>query len=188
MQPVQVLLVGVDQRPRGDQVIEVPLTAHRNTLADSGVCRYTQPEGLATTLTPHNRREKGYAVHRWVRYEAPIMVRVEIDDDTEHTEVNKVVVCIDPDDIHLARDYRGQFLVYDENMEPVHSDTDHPARTAIHVAEDRAGWPAADSLDWEDGPDPLRFPDLYDDPDLDQDDEEDDLEPLDLTDAPARTA
>jgi hypothetical protein len=115
------------------------------------------------------------------------MVRVEIDDNTEHTEINKVVVCIDADDIHLARDYRGQFLVYDEHMEPVHADTDHPARTAIHVAEDRTAWPASDSLDWEEGPDPLRFPDLYDDPDLGPSDEEDDLEPLDLDDSTART-
>ena len=126
-------------------------------------------------------------MHRWVRYEAPIMVRVEIDDETDHVEVNKVVVCIDPEDIHLARDYRGQFLVYDEQMEPMHGDTDPLTHTAINVAEDRAGWPATDDLNWEEGPDPLRFPDLYDDPDPDQDDEEDDLEPLDLTGSPART-
>jgi hypothetical protein len=115
------------------------------------------------------------------------MVRVVIDDDTELIEIDKVVVCIDPADIHLARDYRGQFLVYDEHLEPVHGDTDDPARTAIHVAEDRSGWPTTDSLDWEEGPDPLRFPDLYDDPDPDEDDEEEDLEPLDLAQAPAQT-
>lgn len=126
-------------------------------------------------------------MHRWVRYEAPIMVRVEVDDDTEHTEVDKVVVCIDPDDVHLARDHRGQFLVYDEQMEPVHGDTDLAANHAIHIAEDRAGWPATDDLNWEEGPDPLRFPDLYDDPEPDEDDDEDDLEPLDLTDAVVRT-
>ncbi|MFI1996914.1 hypothetical protein [Actinoplanes sp. NPDC020271] len=52
-----------------------------------------------------------------------------------------------------------------------------------------SGWPDTDDLDWEEGPDPLRFPDLYDDPDPDQDDdEEDDLEPLGLDDSPARTA
>ena len=115
------------------------------------------------------------------------MVRVEVDDDTEHTEVDKVVVCIDPDDVHLARDHRGQFLVYDEQMEPVHGDTDLAANHAIHIAEDRAGWPATDDLNWEEGPDPLRFPDLYDDPEPDEDDDEDDLEPLDLTDAVVRT-
>ncbi|TMR19406.1 hypothetical protein ETD86_19750 [Nonomuraea turkmeniaca] len=180
-------MVGVDQRPRRDQIIEVPLTAHRNTVADNAARRYTPQSGQAVTLASAQPGARtGYTMHRWVRYEAPIMVRVDIDDHTEHTAVDKVVVCIDPDDIHLARDYRGQSLVYDENMEPVHSDTDHPARTALHVAEDRAGWPAADSLDWEDGPDPLRFPDLYDDEDAQ--DDEDDLEPLDLTDEPARTA
>ncbi|KAB1928477.1 hypothetical protein F8271_29085 [Micromonospora sp. ALFpr18c] len=109
------------------------------------------------------------------------MVCVEIDDDTEHTEINKVVLCIDPDDVQLARDHRGQFLVYDERMEPVHGDTDPATNHAIHVAEDRAGWPDADSLDWEEGPDPLRFPDLYSrvEPENDRD-EDDDLEPLDL--------
>jgi hypothetical protein len=80
------------------------------------------------------------------------MVRVETDDDSEHTGITKVVVCIDPEDIHLARDHRGQFLVYDEAMEPVHGDTDPATNHAIHVAEDRAGWPAVDSLGWEEGP------------------------------------
>lgn len=120
-------------------------------------------------------------MRRWVRYEAPIMVCVEIDDDTEHTEINKVVLCIDPDDIQLARDHRGQFLVYDERMEPVHGDTDPATNHAIHIAEDRTGWPDADSLDWEEGPDPLRFPDLYGPAEPEDDrEEDDDLEPLDL--------
>jgi hypothetical protein len=97
-------------------------------------------------------------MHMWVRYEAPIMVRVEIDDDTENTEVTKVVVCIDPDDIHLARDHRGQFLVYNEHMEPMHDDTDPATNHTIHAAEDRTRWPADDDPNWEEGADPLRFP------------------------------
>lgn len=115
------------------------------------------------------------------------MVRVEITDETEHAEVSKVVVRIDPEDIHLARDYRGQFVVYDEQLEPVHGDTDPPTHRALNVAEDRAGWPTTDDLGWEEGPDPLRFPDRYDDLDPDHDDEADDIEPLDLADSPAQT-
>lgn len=118
---------------------------------------------------------------RWVRYEAPVMVCVDIDDDIEHAEITKVVIGIEPDDIHLARDYHGQFLVYDENMEPTHSDTDSDTSRALNTAEDRTSWPATDHLDWEEGPDPLRFPGLYDDGDTDDqdEDEDEDLEPLD---------
>ncbi|MGH8917321.1 MAG: hypothetical protein ACRD0H_03125, partial [Actinomycetes bacterium] len=105
---------------------------------------------------------------RWVRYEAPVMVCVDVDDNTDHAEITRVVLGIEPDDIHLARDHRGHVLVYDERMERLNPDTDRGDDTvaeAIRTAEDRAAWPTPDDPDWEEGPDPLRYPSLYDDPD-----------------------
>jgi hypothetical protein len=110
------------------------------------------------------------------------MVCVDVDDDTEHAEVAKVVLGIEHDDIHLARDHRGGFLVYDERMQRLNDDTDPAAARAITTAEDRTAWPSADEQDWEEGPDPLRYPGLYDDGD--DSDEDDEYEPLDLHDRP----
>jgi hypothetical protein len=43
-----------------------------------------------------------------------------------------------------------------------------------------------DRLDWDEGPDALRYPGLYDPPDPSREtDDEDDLEPLDLDDEDA---
>jgi len=41
------------------------------------------------------------------------MVCVDVDEDTDHAEIVRVVVAIEPDDIHLARDHRSHLLVYD---------------------------------------------------------------------------
>jgi hypothetical protein len=80
--------------------------------------------------------------------------------------------------IHLARDHRGHFLVYDEHMERLNDDVDSAAAQAIRTAEDRTtGPPTTISTGKKAGP--LRYPDLYDDGDTD-DEDEDDLEPLDL--------
>ena len=124
---------------------------------------------------------------RWVRYEAPVMVLVDVDDDTERTEITRVVVGIEPEDVHLARDHRGHFLVYDERMERLNTDVagsgDWAAAEAIRTAEDRTAWPAADSPDWEEGPDALRYPELYAEPDEygdAEDDDPEDLAPLNL--------
>jgi hypothetical protein len=57
-------------------------------------------------------------------------------------------------------------------------ETDEPAELrAITVAEHR-DWPT--QLDWEEGPDALRYPFLYEPVDLDDAEDEDDLEPLDI--------
>jgi hypothetical protein len=44
-------------------------------------------------------------------------VRIEVDEDGWDTEI-KVVTANDAEELHLARDDRGQFRVYDENFDP----------------------------------------------------------------------
>jgi hypothetical protein len=114
-------------------------------------------------------------MRRWVRYEAPVMVCVDLDDNG-YGDVVAVVIGDDHEDITLARDHSGHFLVYDETMERV--DTDEPAECrALTIAEYRE-WPAR--LTWEEGPDALRYPGLYD-PVAEEDEDEDDNE-FDLLD------
>ena len=115
-------------------------------------------------------------MRRWVRYEAPIMVCVDLDETTG--KVVTVVIGDDPEDISLARDDRGHFLVYDEAMQRVPTD-DQTENAAVKLAEYRE-WP--DRLHWDEGPDALRYPGLYDPPDPSRETEDDNLEPLDLDD------
>jgi hypothetical protein len=122
-------------------------------------------------------------VHRWVRYEAPVMVCVAIDDDGAERVVN-VVIGEELEDIRLARNAEGQPLIYDEHMELL-DPNDHTAQRAAREAEDRE-WPDPD--EWEGGPDALRFPGLYDPVELEDDDEDEDLDPLDLDEAQAAQA
>jgi hypothetical protein len=117
---------------------------------------------------------------RWVRYETPIMVCVAVDDEGER--VINVVVGEDAEDIRLARNPEGQPLVYDEHMELL-DPNDPTAQCAVREAEDRQ-WP--DAVEWEGGPDALRFPGLYDPVELDEDEDDDeDLDPLHLDDTRA---
>lgn len=116
-------------------------------------------------------------MRRWVRYEAPVMVCVDIDEAGGDGDIINVVLGNDTDDIHLSRDHRGGFLVYDNDMERIEDGDDEG--TAVSIAERRGEWP--DRLQWEEGPDALRFPGLYDiDDDTADDDEDEDLEPFDL--------
>jgi hypothetical protein len=101
----------------------------------------------------------------------PVMVQVEVDDHAEHEEVTKVVLC--EEEIDLARDFRGHFLVYDEEMRPVPGDAQENVHAMV-LAEGRAYWP--ERLEWEEGPDPLRWPILYEDDDGAVDDAADDPE------------
>lgn len=119
-------------------------------------------------------------VRRWVRYELPVMVCVDVDDTEDHVEIVTVVMGTDHDDIRLSRDHTGNFLVYDEQMEPVPANIDDAAAAALSLAEHRDDWPAPD--DWEEGPDVLRYPFLYTEPTNEPatDDDADDFEPLDL--------
>lgn len=116
-------------------------------------------------------------MRRWVRYEAPVMVCVDIDEDGYTGKVVNVVLATEHDDISLARDYRGQFLVYDETMHRIDSDNDgsETGTRAVTIADRRDEWPPAD--DWEQGPDALRYPGLYDNDEPADDGDEDDLEP-----------
>jgi len=95
-------------------------------------------------------------MYRWVRYEAPVMVCVAIDDD--EARVVNVVIGQEPQDIQLARSFDRRPLVYDESMELLDAD-DPTAAEALSEAEDRQWTPEPE---WESGPDPLRFPGLYD--------------------------
>jgi hypothetical protein len=105
---------------------------------------------------------------RWVRYEMPLMVCVEISDAEEHEQITKVVLGVEADDIRLARDHDGHYLLYDEHMERVSADEPF-SRQSLAAADDRDAWPQRP--DWEEGPDALRDPWLYEDGDLDEDDE-----------------
>ncbi len=118
---------------------------------------------------------------RWVQYEVPLYVRVEIDDEYEDDEVTQAVLAIPPLDpvfrpayegIELARDHRGHFLVYDGDprSEMARVD-DRLAERAITLAEYRLGWPGRD--EWEEGDDPRRVIGLYDDPETADPDEDD---------------
>jgi len=117
----------------------------------------------------------------WVRYEMPVMVLVELSEDQEVEEIRKVVIADDREEIQLARDHRGHFIVYSRELyregegpagnEPDQLATDSwPGMRAITVTEHQE-WPG--QLEWEHGPDPLRWPGLYDDDDqVDAEDEE----------------
>jgi len=113
-------------------------------------------------------------MRRWVRYEAPIMVCVEIDEAGYDGGVVNVVLGNEHDDIALARDHRGHFLVYDDAMQRIETGDQTEGR-AITIAEHR-DWPT--QLDWEEGPDALRYPFFYEP--VDPAEDEDDLEPLDI--------
>lgn len=115
-------------------------------------------------------------MRRWLRYEAPIMVCVDLDDDGRTGEVVNVALSDDNNDLRIARDHRGHFLIYDEAMQPAGADEPAAAR-AVTIAEHRE-WP--DRLDWDEGPDALRYPGLYDSVEADDDERDEDLEPLDL--------
>ncbi len=78
--------------------------------------------------------------------------------------------------LRLARNHQGQPLVYDEHMELL-DPADATAATAVREAEDRE-WP--EPPEWDGGPDALRFPGLYDQVEAGEDDEDEDLDPLDL--------
>ena len=116
-------------------------------------------------------------MHRWVRYHAPVMVCVDIDDDAGQRVIS-VVIADEADDGRLARDDGGRPLVYDEHMRLL-DPADAASSRAVAEAEDR-DWPDPD--EWDAGPDALRVPGLYDPVDVDVDDEDvdDDLDPLDL--------
>jgi hypothetical protein len=121
-------------------------------------------------------------MRRWVRYEAPIMVCVDVDEHAQDGRIVGVVLGDEHDDIALARDNRGHLLVYDDAMNRL--DTEGPAETkAIAVAEYRGEWPAR--IAWEEGPDALRYPGLYE-PIPDANDDELDLRCIDEHDPAAR--
>jgi hypothetical protein len=98
-----------------------------------------------------------------------VFVRVQPDEDGWGTEIPKVVLVVEPADIHLARDFSGQFLVYDENFERIENlELDvrlDGLRGAVSVAEDKDRWPQGQVLavgaGWEVGPDPRHDPDYY---------------------------
>jgi hypothetical protein len=94
---------------------------------------------------------------RWVRFEMPVMVCVQVDEQFEDARVLTVVAGAEAEDISLARDAEHAALVYDESMERVWP-SDPIAAEAISVAEDR-DWPGVD--EWEFGPDAFRDPWLY---------------------------
>lgn len=96
---------------------------------------------------------------RWVRFEMPVMVCVEVDEHVEDERVVTVVVGAEDPDIVLARDAERVVLVYDESMERV-APTEPVAAVAISVADGR-DWPPRS--DWEFGPDVFRDPWLYED-------------------------
>lgn len=106
-------------------------------------------------------------MRRWVRYQAPVMVCVEMDDE-DGDRVISVVIGDEDDDLQLIRDPTGNALVYDEDMQLLEPG-DPTVDRALSEAEDRQ-WPAP--ADWECGPDALRYPGLYDPDDEPSDEDE----------------
>jgi hypothetical protein len=106
---------------------------------------------------------------RWVRYQLPVMVCVDVSDTEDHEQITKVVLGTDDEDRQPDRDPNGQVLVYDERMERIGAD-DPYARQALQAA-DPSQWPPR--RDWEEGPDALHDRWLYEDGDLEDDHEDD---------------
>jgi hypothetical protein len=54
---------------------------------------------------------------RWMRFEVPLFVRVEVDDEYEDDRVTQVVLAVldgpSYEGVELARDWTGHYLVYD---------------------------------------------------------------------------
>jgi hypothetical protein len=69
-------------------------------------------------------------MRRWVRYEAPIMVCVEIDEAGYDGEVVNVVLGNEHDDIALARDHRGHLddAEDEDDLEPLDIQEHDPAQ------------------------------------------------------------
>lgn len=119
-------------------------------------------------------------MHRWVRYVAPVMVCVDLDEAGDERVVN-VVIGEEPEDLRPVGNTEGQPLVYDEYMQLL-GPGEASAQRALREAE-RRQWPEPDT--WEAGPDALRFPGLYDPIEFDEDSEDEDLDPLELKDGHA---
>ena len=116
---------------------------------------------------------------RWVCYDAPLLVRVDLDDESGTEQVTHVVLATgedDPDEsdadgIELSRDGRGAARVYDGDRGARMSRSADPwAQQAVHRSEHRHEWPAA--LHWEQGPDPRLVPGLYDRARFDDEDDQ----------------
>lgn len=95
--------------------------------------------------------------------EAPIMVCVDIDDDTDHAEITRVVLGIEPHDIHLARDTvvaTSSSTTGAGNASSRHRRRRRRGRCpeAIRTAEDRIASPPTDDPDWEVKPRPAALP------------------------------
>lgn len=114
---------------------------------------------------------------RWVQYEAAVFVRIEVDEDGWDTEITKVVTANDVEELHLARDDRGHFMVYNEKLEQVsESEVLDGIRGAVSIAEDRDRWPEKNYPAWDEGLDPRRDAFWYvDDEEADENDDEDEV-------------
>ncbi len=77
------------------------------------------------------------------------------------------------DELHLTRDDCGHFRVYAEtSRRPPQGEVLDGIRGAVSMAEYRHRWSAKGHPAWDDGPDPRRDPDWYDDGDEDGDEDE----------------
>ena|GEM_PF-4387081 len=86
-----------------------------------------------------------------------IMVCVDLDNAYSDDSVINVVIADDHDEIVLARDRRGHVLLCDGTMNRI-EDAEVVDR-AVTIAQYRE-W--SERVDWEEGPDALRYPGLYD--------------------------
>ena len=94
-------------------------------------------QGTLPIACPHVGR-----IVRWVQYEAAVFVRIEVDQDGWDSEITRVVTANEVEDLHLARDDRGHFMVYDEKFDEAdESEVLDGIRGAVSIAEDRHRWP-----------------------------------------------
>ena len=102
---------------------------------------------------------------RWVQYTMPVFVCFESSDTVEHEEITKVIVADgELEDVHLARDAFGEFVLYDGDFERVLGDREQAH--VIATTEARRYWPKRSA--WVRGPDPRREPECYEDEDSDE--------------------
>src|SRR5664280_2478427 len=126
------------RRPASTTRPDHPVPTH-GARHDPGRARFQHrpPTNAASIRWPASPRRqhttRRSAIRRWVRDEAPIMVCIDLDETGHIGTVVNVVLGTDHDNVALARDYRGQFLVYDEAMQRIETDEETEGH-AIKIA------------------------------------------------------
>jgi hypothetical protein len=118
---------------------------------------------------------RGPVAHRWLRYEVPLMVRVDVDDDTGHAEITRVVLALERDDLYPVRGRRDDRLVHDERFGLLEDGGPAPGGAA-RPAMERANRAVLAGHDRDERPHLRLVSDRYDEYAYDDDDEYDEYD------------